>query len=426
MALPKLSLHRGSTVLELTDDNGITVMPGIEGLDTPPVVLAETDPAGLDGSFVTAVRYQAREVFVPLGLTAGSLPETRARTRAIASLLNPQQGAVSLRVTHAAQADGPQLPADVTDGKASAWEAQVSAVLSDETTIKRNGAQSLKITKGTGLVPYPQARTKAADRQVVIPGESYTVSAYARAVTSATSAGVRIDWFDAGGSLAAQSFFHSVAQTTGWVAVGGTAVAPMNAAKAGVAVEVGNKTGGVSLLNDALLFDDITLVAVDNYREVTGYVSEPIGSALNAGEGLTWRRLGVTLRCPDPLWLASEQIVGGLTSDPTTVNNPGDAVSWPTWGFALASGYPLTITNTSAPGQPTLEVDDALAAVTLNTDPRNLSCVETGTTDSAWSSISQDSVLFGFYPGNNVLTGTNMGGSSLASATFQPRWLTAW
>lgn len=262
---PTLSLIRGSTTLALTEANGITVTPGVQGFDTPPVVLSETAPADFDGSIVTNVRYQPREVFVPLALLGDDTDELRTRTRALASLLNPQLGPITLRVT------------------------------------------------------YP-----------------------------------------------------------------------------------------------------------DDYREITGYLSAPFADSVTPGEALTWRRLGITLRCEDPLWSGPDTYTLGLTTDPFTVNNPGDAISWPSWTFVLASGFPLTIINTSVPGQPTLEIDDSLSSVTLNSDPRNLSCVDVGTDDPAWQVVGEDSTLFPFYPGDNVITGANFGGLSTASATFRSRWLTAW
>ena len=265
MAAPTLSLIRGATTLALTPANGITVTPGVQGFDTPPVVLSETAPGDFDGAIVTNVRYQPREVFIPLLLEGDDVGEVRSRTRALASLLNPQVGPVTLRVA------------------------------------------------------YP-----------------------------------------------------------------------------------------------------------DDSREITGYLSAPIGDAQTPGESLRWRRLGITLRCEDPLWSGPTTTSLGLTTTPQTVTNPGDAIAWPTWTFLLASGFPLTIINTSVPGQPTIEVADTYSNVQLVSDPRNLSCVQGGTDDSAWDAIGADSTLFPFYPGANVITGTNLGSLSLAGASYRPRWLTAW
>lgn len=97
-AFPSLLLTRGSSQLWLTQANGWYVLRGIEGLDTPPVSLLMDDPATWDGSIYRDVRYNARDVFLPMHLQAADTDAMRTQIKTLVSFTDPKRGAVTLSV----------------------------------------------------------------------------------------------------------------------------------------------------------------------------------------------------------------------------------------------------------------------------------------------------------------------------------------
>ena len=416
------TLSRGADVLPLTQANGLYVRPGVEGLDTPPVRLSETDPADSDGSFVTNVRYAPRDIVLPLHLQVETANEARGLTRRLASLLNPQVGPVTLTVTHPQQA-AELLPAAATEGRAAEWEAaNVATTVSEVTSPKRSGTHALKV-EVTGVISgngYAAAQLPTAKRLTVSAGQSYRLTAYARAVSGTQTARLVVGWYNAGGTLiATQELAYRLVGTT-FLPLTADTTPPYGAAR--LSVELAGGRGSSA----TLYWDDITVTAQDVTREISGYLSAPFGSALAKMEGLPWRRLGLQLRCPDPFFLGPSELAISQFADTVTVYNPGDAFAWPVWMVGIASGYPITLTNTSLPGSPSLSVDDTVLDLSINTDPRALAVTNLDTSAPAWGAISADSTFFPLAPGNNTLTGTNIGGLSGVTGTFRPRWLTGW
>jgi len=99
-AFPTLTLSRGADSIYLNAVNGWHVLPGVEGLDSPPVSLLTDDPATWDGSLFRDARYLAREVFVPLHLDAVDGDTMRTKIKSLAALTAPKRGAVTLTVEH--------------------------------------------------------------------------------------------------------------------------------------------------------------------------------------------------------------------------------------------------------------------------------------------------------------------------------------
>jgi hypothetical protein len=408
---PTLSLTRGSTTLALTDANGITVTPGVQGFDTPPVVLSESNPADFDGSIVTNVRYAPRDVFIPIGVTAETEFDQRTTTRSLASLLNPQLGPVTLTVTHPPKVAGNQLSANATGGVAIAFDAGSGDTLTTVSSPTRTGSQALQITGSNPL----QATLKSAERVTVVPAATYTASAYVRASSTGSACTINILFYDSGGLLIGIATSASVTSVSNaWREVTVSIDAPAAAVKVGLRVSSGTTS----------IWDDFSIVEGSSFRDIAGYASAPLGETITAGEATTWRRLGITLRCEDPFFTSKNETTSSITSNSSTAYNPGDADAWPVWRLVIEPGFALTIVNTSISGSPTFACSDAFAGVILNTDPRSLSALQENTTNSAWSAIS--GALFPFAPGANLITGTNFGGLSFATATFKPRWLTAW
>lgn len=97
---PELTVTRGDLSLSLSSSRGWVVRPGVSGLDDPPRTLIEVEPATGDGSILTDVRYNAREVFVPLTYKASSPTRLRETMRALATLTDIKAGDVTLEIAH--------------------------------------------------------------------------------------------------------------------------------------------------------------------------------------------------------------------------------------------------------------------------------------------------------------------------------------
>lgn len=428
MTYPTLTISRGSTSLELSEANGITVMPGVEGFDTPPVALSENEPADFDGSVVTNVRYTPREVFVPVFLQANSTNQVRSQTRALASLLNPQLGPVTLTVRQD-ELTGELLSADVVDGVAAAFDTLpvspgTASVVTSVTSPKRSGTYSLKVEPGA-FATFSQIGLASGEQPTVSTSQVFEVSAsvWVRCDTTPARCAMRLHFLDASGALLAQQWTPYQDSTTSFAQLELTTQAPPGTAKINMLLVVLASPSAP----DAHYFDDFSIRLVDTSRSIEGYLSAPLGDSLTTTESDSWRKLGLSLRCPDPMW-SGELATTYASGSTLRAYNPGDALSWPTWFVEMDSGYPLTLTNSSDPQLPSLVISDSVTTneVSIVTDPRNLAVVETGSPTTRWPIVSDGSFLFPFVPGDNVITGTNIGSSSTVYATYTPRWLTAW
>ena len=91
-----LTLRRGTTRYPLTEDTGIKVLTGAQGLDAPTLVAQSRTPAGWDGEVIDSIAAEAREVFLPIRLQGSTLSDLQRRKRELLSFLNPRSGAVTL------------------------------------------------------------------------------------------------------------------------------------------------------------------------------------------------------------------------------------------------------------------------------------------------------------------------------------------
>lgn len=433
----ELSLIRGTDTLALTQANGFYLLDGIEGLDTPPVALSNINPADLDGTFTTSARYAPREISIPLHLQESSPQRIRALTRYLSTFLGVKEEC-TLRVDHTAESTDQLIGADASGGLSTEWdEKNVATELQTSTAIKRTGAHSLRVLLASGSIlggtSYLGAVTPDADRYDVIPGQSYTAAAWFRSGTGNVTVRLLVRLFDASGNeissyagvLSTGNPWAEASDTvdTNWTEVEATFTPPFNAAK------VGFELAGRPNVSTQFYVDDITLTGNNSYRQIKGRLSAPLGSALQRGETLGWRRLMLRMVCDDPMFTAPAEAVSfSPINTSATIVNPGDAEAYPLWSVTIGSGYPVTVTNTSLPGSPSFAVSDSLAgSFAINTNPRTLAMTKVGDGSSAWSQLSAASNLFPLRPGANTLTGVNTDGLiSGASASFEPRWLTAW
>lgn len=96
--LPTVSISGNGREIYLTETTGWSLLPGVEGFDGPPVILDEDSPAAWDGGLVRAVRYAARDVFLPLAFWADTADDVAARLKYLALLTDPKQGRTTITV----------------------------------------------------------------------------------------------------------------------------------------------------------------------------------------------------------------------------------------------------------------------------------------------------------------------------------------
>ena len=181
-------------------------------------------------------------------------------------------------------------------------------------------------------------------------------------------------------------------------------------------------------------------------RSIDGYLAAPLGQALGAAEAMTWRRMGLSLRCPDPFWTGEESSTSLVVSsalvdflgDPflplavsdsqvagtLTVNNSGDADAYPVW---TVTGPASTITI-DVDGR-TWSTSSALGAgevLTVDTRRGAQSVDVDGT--AAWGRLAAGADLAPFPPGTTGV-GVDITGATddtVLEVTWSQKWLTAW
>ena len=97
---PVVSFARDGEVFELgrSGTDPVLHLYGSTGLGLAPVSIASSERLAGDGSIVRGVRYDAREVFIPLFLEAASAGELSAVRRDLTALLAPHRGPVEVRI----------------------------------------------------------------------------------------------------------------------------------------------------------------------------------------------------------------------------------------------------------------------------------------------------------------------------------------
>jgi hypothetical protein len=180
-------------------------------------------------------------------------------------------------------------------------------------------------------------------------------------------------------------------------------------------------------------------------RWIDGRLSAPFGTALEQAEGGLWRKVGLTLHCPDPFWLGEQRTKTYVTPDgegllssqflplhlsesqivgAETITNDGDAEAYPVWtltGPVDSATIEVADTTFSVP-------DGLLDTETLVVDTRRgqQSVAVNGTT--AWGRLSPGARLGALPSGESELTITLVGATSdtTLSLDWRERWLTAW
>ena len=97
---PIVSFARDGEVFELgrSGQDPVLHLHGSTGLGLAPVSIASSERLAGDGSIVRGVRYDSREVFIPLYVEAPSTGELSAVRRDLTALLAPHRGPVEVRI----------------------------------------------------------------------------------------------------------------------------------------------------------------------------------------------------------------------------------------------------------------------------------------------------------------------------------------
>lgn len=102
---PVITFSRDGKALELgtgSEEDAILHLHGTTGLGLPPAEISLTQKIGWDGSHLGGVRYQPREIFIPIFIQKQTRAEATAARRELYDLLAPSKGPVKITVEDAA------------------------------------------------------------------------------------------------------------------------------------------------------------------------------------------------------------------------------------------------------------------------------------------------------------------------------------
>lgn len=181
-------------------------------------------------------------------------------------------------------------------------------------------------------------------------------------------------------------------------------------------------------------------------RTIDGYLSGPFGQALIAGEAMHWRKIGVTLRCPDPFFtgdtsgasLVVDTAVVDFLGDPflplavsdaqvadtLIAANSGDADAYPVWTLTgPASSALIDVDGASWELSSPLGAGEVLTVDTT----RGAQSVDVDGTP-AWGMLASGAQLAALPSGTTTVTVDITGATSATVLTvdWSEKWLTAW
>ncbi|MFJ3665076.1 phage distal tail protein [Streptomyces sp. NPDC090106] len=202
-----------------------------------------------------------------------------------------------------------------------------------------------------------------------------------------------------------------------------------------------------STLNPRLGLGTLAMAEADgSVRTIEAYcASGAEGDFGESNSGLRWQLVGLTFSCPSPYWLGepvhAEYGAGASGSffpvlplvvrdsqvlGQTTIENPGDARSFPVWtinGPMTSAVITNNTTGLSFSVTASLSSSDVLV---VDTRERVQTAVLNGSTNW-WPNLATASVLWGLEPDENDVSLTLVGTDSttVVQLDYQPRFLTA-
>lgn len=176
------------------------------------------------------------------------------------------------------------------------------------------------------------------------------------------------------------------------------------------------------------------------------YLSGLEGDTGQDSSGLYWQVVGLTFSCPSPYWLGDHvmrtfstgasgsffpvqfpvQVQDSQVLGATTIDNPGDAESFPIWtihGPATSAVISNNTTGLSFSVTASLGSSDVLV---VDTRERVQMAVLNGSTNW-WPNLSTTSDLWALEPGENAVSLALVGATSntVVQVDYQPRYLSA-
>ncbi|MEV5472958.1 phage tail family protein [Streptomyces sp. NPDC052207] len=208
------------------------------------------------------------------------------------------------------------------------------------------------------------------------------------------------------------------------------------------------KRSFMASLNPKLGLGMLTLTEADgSARTIEAYYASGLeGDFGDTVSGLHWQVVGLTFSCPSPYWLGDHimrTFANGTTGNffpvqfpvgvqdsqvlgNTTIDNPGDAESFPIWtihGPATSAVISNTTTGQSFSVTASLGSSDVLV---VDTRERVQTAVLNGSTNW-WPNLATTSELWALDPGENAVSLALVGATSatVVQVDYQPRFLSA-
>ncbi|GMK44525.1 hypothetical protein PghCCS26_16530 [Paenibacillus glycanilyticus] len=301
-----------------------------------------------------------------------------------------------------------------SNNKPDQWVCENDYFCYRDTTVKRSGTASMKMTGDSGpwLAFYQDAAATA--------GTAYTFDGYYNAAANnGTTIEFRLRFLDASNTILQDNLLYTHTGTnTGFANINGTRTAPANTAKARVYIYMKDLRG-------SLYFDDFSLT------DGSGGSGTPDTTAPTAPTNLT--SPSKTATTVDLSWTASTDDVGVTGYDiyrgTTLIGTTTGATTYQATGLNAGTAYSFTVKAKDAAGN----VSAASSALNVTTNAAADTSAPTAPTGLTSPSKTQTAVNLSWtastdnvgVTGYDIYQGTFLIGSTSGATTFQATGLTA-
>jgi chitodextrinase len=306
----------------------------------------------------------------------------------------------------------PSFDTSNSNNKPDAWTCENDYFCSRDTSVKRSGTASMKMSGDTGpwLGFYQDAAATA--------GTAYTFDGYYNAAANnGTTIEFRLRFLDASNNILQDNLLYTHTGTnTGFANVNGSRTAPANTAKARVYIFMKDLKG-------SLYFDDFSLTDGSGGTADTTAPTAPTGLSSPSKTSTT-----INLS-----WTASTDNVGVSSYDiyqgTTLIGSTTGATTYQATGLTASTAYSFTVKakdaagNTSAASSTLNVTTNAAADTTAPTTPTGLTSPSktTTTVNLSWTASTDNVGVTGY----DIYQGSTFIGSTTGATTYQATGLTA-